>query len=315
MRPIQFLLLPFALIICTFVVAQTPCDVLQAEVFVHPVLTELAVVKITSPEAINVNYPSFNLLMDGELVAEGETFFFALPQGDSFHLLEPTVQLVEGMNYNFTVELYSGFGSTFECSMDLTETPYDISECFTGDLTVSPVGGASQELEIIVEDENGIVLLEENLELSSQNPVAIYSLCLERACYSVSVEAVGSSFTTDYLVGFASGLTWFSGLAESGNPMAVFELDFWEGCSFVGIREANKLTNLPLYPEIALSGTQVAPMKPQVGSVSTVVYSMGGRLVAEHHTPEWQVPQTPGLYLVHYEQAGIRGTQKLLVVR
>ncbi len=295
--------------------AQTPCDGIQAEVFVHPVLTELVVVKINYSGATQVNYPSVSLLLGDEVIAEGETFFFALPQGESFHLLEPSVQMVEDQSYDFTLELYSVFGETLECSFDVTDTPYDISACFTGDLMVSPIGGASQEIEIIVTDENGSDILSENLELSSQNPFAIYSLCLERACHSVSVEAVGSTFETDYLVSFDSGLTWFSGLCPEGESITVFELDVWDGCSFVGIREAINASEAALYPEVALAGSTLRMVKPSTEALAVTVYSMSGQQLAQHTTPEWQAPLTPGIYLIHYEAAGFRGAQKLLVLR
>lgn len=309
------LALPLLLLISPMLRAQTPCDGIQAEVFVHPVLIEFVVVKIDYSGATQVNYPSVNLMLDNEVIAEGETFFFALPQGESFHLLQPSVQMVEGQSYDFTIELYSVFGETLECTFEVIDTPYDISTCFTGDLMVSPVGGASQEIEIIVTDENGTDILGENLELSSQNPFAMYSLCLDRACHSVSIEAVGSSFSTDYLVSFNSGLTWFSGLCLEGESMTVFEMDVWEGCSFVGIREAINPSDAALYPEVALGGSTVRMLNPSTQAVTVTVYSMSGQQIAQHASPEWQAPLTPGIYLVHYEAAGFRGAQKLLVLR
>lgn len=294
--------------------AQTPCDNLTAEVFVHPVLTEMVVVKIDNSGDVQVNYPSLNLLLDGETIAVGETFFFALPQGESFHLLEPSIALLEGQSYDFTIELYSVFGGTLECSFEVTDTPYDIGECFTGELSVSPVGGSSQELEIIVTDENGTDILSENIELSSQNPTAVYSLCVNRACHTISVEPVGSTFDTDYVIAFHSGLTWFSELVLEGDPMAVLEMDIWDGCSFVGIREANPGENNPIYPEVARAGETVRSFSQLPASMRVTVYSMSGQQVAQHGTPEWQAPLTPGIYLVEYEAAGFRGAQKLLVV-
>ena len=309
------LALPILLLATSMLNAQTPCDNIQAEVFVHPVLTELVVVKINYSGPTQVNYPSVNLLLNDEVIAQGETFFFALPQGESFHLLEPSVQMVEGASYDFTLELYSVFGETLECSFNITDTPYDITTCFTGDLMVSPVGGASQEIEIIVTDENGSDILSENLELSSQNPFAIYSLCLDRACYALSVEAVGGTFSTDYLVSFDSGLTWFSGLCLEGESMSVFEMDIWDGCSFVGIREAINVSEAALYPEVALAGSTLRTVNPSTEAVAMTVYSMSGQKIEQHTTPEWQAPLTPGIYLIHYEAAGFRGAQKLLILR
>ncbi len=295
--------------------AQTPCDGIEAEVFVHPVLTEFVVVKINYSGSEQVNYPSVNLNHQGETIAVGETFFFALPDGESYHLLEPTIQMIEGTSYDFTIDLYSVFGGTFECSFDVTDVPYDISECFTGELTVSPVGGSSQELEIIVTDGNATDVLSENIELSSQVPMAAYNLCLDRACYVVSVEAVGSTFSTDYLVSFYSGLNWFSGLCEEGQNMAVLELDMWDGCSLVGIREAQTAEHSPLYPEVVRAGEAVGSFSPLPTGVQVTVYTMSGQLVDQHATSEWKAPLTPGIYLVHYEATGIRGAQKLLVLR
>lgn len=296
-------------------VGASPCDGLSAEVFVHPTEPHLLAIRLENDGTANFNYPSMNLLLDGELIATGETVFFGWP-AVSYTLIEADFVAEENASYTFTIEVYSIFGSTFECAFEVISVPYTVEECFQGFFMLGPTAGVAQEIEFKLTSATGTDVINENVWLASNNPFAQFNACLNRDCFTLRVESVGSTFQANYLITFEyEGFVWFSRLVNQGQSVAEFTLDFWQGCSFVAVPERTRTHTTPLFAEVARTQTLIQALDVDQAPPLVRLYSNSGRLIDQ--TQSWQIrtPRQPGLYILNWDDGrGLRGAQRLLVV-
>jgi hypothetical protein len=305
----------FALVHLQSMWAQTPCESLGAQFFVDPTEPTRLALELEHDGSIDFLYPSVRVLFEGEVIAEGETLFFQFPE-QSVQLLEPTLGIAENAVYNFTVEVYSTFGSFLECTLQWEGIPYSIEECFNGELRLSPTGPVAQEIEIKVIDELGLTWVNDNVWFASNNPSVSYPICLERACYTVAIEPVGSVFQANYLLTFErDGFTYFSRLLQQGEGAQSFSLDAWEGCSFVSVPAMVQQNLKLLFPQVVQASQ--ALNSQSTGVVRCVNwYGLTGRMVNTSEGSETRTPSAAGLYIVQWElQDGTKGAQKIMVLK
>lgn len=296
--------------------AQSVCENVSASVFRHPTVSNLLVIRFEDQSGAFVNYPSLNLLYNGDIIAEGETTLFQFPEV-SYHLLEPDLLIEEGETYAFTIDVYAIFGSEYVCSFEWEGVPYEPEDCFGGLFTVSTsTNSVEQEIELVVRDEFDNIVLTQNIWVEFGNLSSTFPLCLPRACYSVTLEAVGAAFQSNYLLTWATeGQSWFSQLAGESETFVSFELDLWEGCSFVSVREpAHHVIKEAHFPTVVNAGAEVYPLSRFEQPVRLQVFSLSGAQVSERQGDSFVAPGMPGMYLVRYTTTdGKSFTQRLVV--
>lgn len=302
-----------ALVVAAQAFTQDICSNLQVQVFQHPIETNLLVVRCENPDSEPINYPSWKIKQGETVVAEGETFFFQLPEV-SHHIMEALISIEEMQSYTFELELYESFGSTLVCTVPFTGVVYDPSFCIEGLLTFYPVANINQEVEIKMVDAFNTVLVNENIFFNNQTlPVSI-ELCLDRACYQLSVEAVGSTLQANGLLSFiSSDIAWYSVVANSGENLSVFELDFYEGCAFVNVErlEANEQ---PRFPTFARKGEVLAPFEAFAEMVTLELFDVQGKRCALQQGYAIKMPDQAGIFILHFSTIhGVRGRQKVVV--
>lgn len=294
---------------------QSICDDLSVEIFRHPTVPNILVIRLDNQSDEFVNYPSLSLLYDGDVVAEGETTLFQFPEV-SYHFLEPDMLIAEGESYTFTIDVYAIFGSEYVCSFEWTGVPYDPQGCFDGLFRLSASANNEQEVELVIRDEFDNVVLTQNIWIEFGNLSHSYPLCLPRACYTVSLEAVGSTFQSNYLLTWdTEGQTWFSRLVNASESFNAFELDVWEGCSFVSVSEQRELkTRTEVFPTLASAGAMMHPIKATHEPLLIQLFSTSGALVASYYGEAFTAPTAPGLYLLRIEDASnVITTQRMMV--
>jgi hypothetical protein len=303
----------FALVVVSHALAQDVCSNLQVQVLVHPVETNLIVVRCENPDAEPINYPSWKIKQGETLVAEGETFFFQLP-GVSHQVMEALITIEEGQTYAFELELYESFGSTLVCTIPFSGVVYNPDFCIAGQLTFYPVDNINQEVEIKMVDEFNTVLVNENIFFSELTlPVAI-ELCLDRACYQLSVEAVGSTLEANGLLTYWSDdLAWYSVIVPASENVSLFELDFYEGCANVSVAE-HESDAQPLFPTVARTSELLAPFEAFAEMATLELFDIQGKRCAFEQGHAIKMPDQAGIYILHFSaNNGVRGRQKVVV--
>lgn len=306
-------LLIVVLFLSSFLAAQDICSNLQVQVLQHPTEPHLLVVRAENPESEVVNYPSWKIMQGDVVVAEGETFFFQLPS-ISHHIMDALIPIVEGENYDFELELYESFGSTLVCTVPFSGVVYDPNFCIEGELTFYPTENLFQEIEIRMLDEFGSLLVDENLFFDSQTLPFSISLCLDRACYQITIEAVGSALQANALLGFmSSDMAWFSEAVPSGENLVVFEIDFYEGCSFVSVEERAEADNLR-FPSNVRCGGLLSPLTPFSSPVNLELFDIQGKRCLSQNGSEIKMPEQAGIYILQWSNSnGEFGSQKVVV--
>lgn len=295
--------------------AQSVCDDLSAEIFKHPTSPNLLVLRLNNQSDEFVNYPSLDLLYEDEVVAAGETTLFQFPE-ISYHLLEPEMLIVEGESYTFTIDIYAFFGSEYICSFEWTGVPYQPEGCFDGLFRVSALATVEQEVELVVRDEFDNTVITQNLWMAFGNLAPSFPLCLPRACYTVSLEAVGSTFQSNYLLTWETdGQTWFNRLVNASESFSAFELDLWEGCSFVSVSDPSSVdATSPLFPTLVTSGAPLRPITPFANPQHVRIFSVTGVCVANTYGFDFTAPRIPGMYILLIEDALNKSRTQRLVV-
>ncbi len=309
----RFTLSLFALFFAGQALAQDICSNLQVQVLQHPTEPNLLVVRCENLDAEVVNYPSWKIKQGETLVAEGETFFFQLPEV-SHHIMEALIPIEEMQSYTFELELYESFGSTLVCTVPFTGVVYNPNFCINGLLLFYPVATINQEVEIRMVDEFNTVLVNENIFFNNQTMPMAVELCLDRACYQLSVEAVGSTLQANGLLSFMSDdIAWYSVVANEGENLSVFEMDFYEGCAFVRVEEHENPDQLR-FPTVSRPGEVLAPWKALTEATTLELYDLQGKLCAFEQGYTIQMPDQAGIYILHYSTTqGLNGTQKVMV--
>lgn len=296
--------------------AQTVCENVSATIFKHPTQPHLLVIRFEDQSGAFVNYPSLNLLYEGEVIAAGETTLFQFPEV-SYHLLEPELIIEEGEEYTFTIDIYAIFGTEYVCSFEWVGVPYAPEGCFDGLFTVSTSATVEQEVELVIRDEFDTVVLTQNIWVEFGNLSSSFPLCLPRACYTVSLEAVGSTFQANYLLTWnTEGQTWFSRLANQSEAFSAFELDLWEGCSFVKVNEVGAQQKTPdLFATLAHAGAEVYPLQSVDQPLRIRVYTISGALLEDSFGRSFTAPAIPGLYVIRAEHHNSQVMTQRMVVQ
>lgn len=302
-----------ALVVAAQAFTQDICSNLQVQVFQHPIETNLLVVRCENPDSEPINYPSWKIKQGETLVAEGETFFFQLP-GVSNHIMEALITIEEGQFYTFELELYESFGSTLVCTIPFSGVVYNPNFCIAGLLTFYPVDNINQEVEIRMVDEFNAVLVNENIFFNNQTLPVVVELCLDRACYQLSVEAVGSTLQANGLLIYMSNdLAWYSVIAPAGENVSQFEMDFYEGCSNVSVAEHESEVQ-PRFPTVARTSELLAPFEAFAEMATLEVFDMQGKRCALQQGYAIKMPDQAGIYILHYSTTrGPSGRQKVIV--
>lgn len=302
-----------ALVLASHAFAQDICSSLQVQVLQHPTEPSLLVVRCENLNNEAVNYPSWKIKQGETVVAEGETFFFQLPEV-SHHIMEALIPIEEMQSYTFELELYESFGSMLVCTVPFTGVVYDPSFCIEGLLTFYPVATINQEVEIKMIDEFNTILVNENVFFTNQTQPLVIELCLDRACYQLSVEAVGSTLQANGLLSYMSDdIAWYSVVANAGENLSVFEMDFYEGCAFVNI-ETLEANEQPRFPTFARTGEVIAPWEAFTEVATLELFDVQGKRCVSEQGYAIKMPDQAGIYILHFSTTqGVRGTQKVVV--
>jgi len=200
-------------------------------------------------------YPGFRIYDQGELIAEEEVDFFGIG-GYSIHRLPHTLDLIEaGTEYDFTVELWTGFYDSLHCTYDLPVIPFQDEICTDLDINLLLFGGATSQFHVTLLNVESEVLVD-TLLIDSLGESIAYSIpgCLTESCYELSIVPEGD---IDFPVGMS---TWLSvpdafsiiesgGTSAEGDQHAIYSFDVFYGCA-TSLDELNDDTLEP----IALQG-------------------------------------------------------------
>lgn len=314
--PKVFLLFLLLLLTAVGVHSQTTCESILFDVYRHPVDDEFIVVEVNYSGEESYNYPSFNLIQDGESLAQGETTLFMLPQ-QSFHLMQIDDQFHEGEEVTLTIEMYSAFSVNYECSYEWTGVVYEPYDCFAGKLRLSTVAGVGQEIEFVVRDQFDEIILTYNIWFDFSSLAQEYDLCLPRGCYTVSAEAVGSQMQQNYLVSFSTGgQMWFNRMYPQGTNYMEHTLEIWQGCSVVSVNERSNEMQEMRFQTLASVGQLLPCLAHDAPEARVDVYSISGECIMQFESQIIETPSLPGLYVIYWkDQHGNEGAQKLVVTK
>lgn len=247
--PMKRLLLTICpLFVMIFCAKAQDCDALSIEeIFIHPTQPDILMIRTDAGPEASFNYPGFRVYHDGELLAEGETVYFALA-GDQFHALEIETAIVEDQTYDLEIELWSSFFGELSCELNWNGVPYDASDCFEGNLWVNLSGTTAEDVVLTILNDDGDIVIETLIELDMIQTQWAEPLCLMRDCHTIQAAPLDGVFAEDVFISYQTeGYTWYNQLMETGNDSFTGTLEIWQGCSISGVES---LGNRPpkIYP-------------------------------------------------------------------
>lgn len=266
--------------------AQNPCDDLTIlSVQYSPFTDTVIVVEVTNTGDEIFSYPGFVLTdSDGDTLAQEIVNYFGIGQQSVHHLyVRPGIASPLDV-FTGTLELYSGFFDTFECSWQIDQSMCIAEPCDSVVLGFDNWGGALVlgDFAWSLSDTLGTEVESGTFTLTTDQQNWNHSLCVEASVYDYIVTALGQPTGGGPTMLVSSG-TWYGAASIS----QYFEWENTNTMRFPFFLHCTENGSLGLAPEEETSKVLVTQNRGQVTFTLSepitelVAFDLGGRRIGQ----------------------------------